>query len=165
MTESWHIWMRDGTHERVTSHMNEACHVTYGWVTHRMNESRHMWMSHVLYEWVTLHTNESRAVWMSHVPCEWVMSHINVWAMSYMNESCHICHIWMRHVTYKRVMSHMNECRYIIYEWVWMSQVIYMNEKCHTWTSACTSSHVQARCRAHVEVTSPMNEVASHMNE
>jgi len=65
-------------------------HVTHEWVTSHMNEPCHIWMSHATYEWVMSHMNESPHIWMNHVTYEWVMTR--------MNESCHI---WVQSVPEK----------------------------------------------------------------
>jgi len=62
-------------------------HVTYEWVTSRMNESRHVW-------WVTSHMQESCHTWVCHVTYECV---IPLMTDSFVN----------RHVTYGWVVSQM----------------------------------------------------------
>ena len=68
--------------ERVTSHMDEPCHirmshVTCGWVMSPMDESRHKYMSHVTYGWAMLHMDESCHIRISHDTHGWVMSHMD----------------------------------------------------------------------------------------
>jgi len=94
---SCHMFVGHVTHECVTSHMNEECHVWKKRINDmrtmdpseyqlkwRVNESCHM------YEWVALHINELQLM--------------NECVTSDMNEACHI---WMSHVIHEWIASHI----------------------------------------------------------
>jgi len=95
---SCHMFVGHVTHEWVTSHMNEECHVWKKRINDmrtmdpseyqlkwRVNESCHM------YEWVALHINELQLM--------------NECVTSDMNEACHI---WMSHVIHEWIASHID---------------------------------------------------------
>jgi len=158
--------------ERVAGLFNvhESCH-THAWVmAHGMYEwiMSHIWMSHFTYSNESCHTYEWVVwhIWMSHG------THLNEscgWAMSHMNEPCHI---WMRHVTSKCVMSHMNEpCRiwmtHVAYEWVihtWMSRVKHINQSSSFTHVTCVMSHTWMRHATFMNASCHTNKwVMSHI--
>jgi len=105
-------------------------------------------MSHVTHKWAMSHMNESCHVWSSHVP---LVSHVPYrWVISHTNESCHICAHARRHSSYPhpQIRSH------VTYEWV----VSLINQSCHTWTSHVPyewgMSHMNASC--HIWTYAPM---------
>jgi len=114
MTLRHHVLWPQQEPRRSCSHGWVMAHalVTYEWVTSRMNESCHTWMSHATHEWVMPHMNESCHTWMSlvthgtyaSVTHEWVMSRMISWAQqehAVVPESRRmwIGHAWMSHVT------------------------------------------------------------------
>ena len=117
---SLRIRMRNFTHGRVMSHMNESypvwtSHVTYEWVMAHTNESCHMRIIHFTYERVISRKETTCPICTSHVTCLWEMSYI--WMsmtvsrvfkghVSHMNQSSHTR---MSHVKYTWVLTHMNE--------------------------------------------------------
>ena len=105
-TESCH------TYQRVKSHVWMR-HITYEWVTSRMNESRHTWMCYVTHEWVrrsceyvvrcTLQRTATHCNILQHTPTN--QRRIRRIRRRF-TESCHTqeciqSHIWMSHVTYE----------------------------------------------------------------
>ena len=96
-------------------------HVTYEWVTSRMNESRHICMSHVTYARVMSYMNEACHIWTSHVTS--ASCSASCWAYMTMSHMHHICDdvtyaccsascillcIYTQDSHYERVMSHMH---------------------------------------------------------
>jgi len=118
--ESWFVMNESHRIQGILSHVDDVSLFCNEWVTSRINESRHVWMSHVTYEWVMSHMNKSCHIWTSHVqydkPRQWDMCMSNVtyeWVMSQMTLSAcpwgwHVfnitCHIWTIHVRYEWVM-------------------------------------------------------------
>jgi len=133
----------------------------YQWVTSRINESRHIWMSHVIFDWVmsptciftvpahvesnyssvtrqqqwvTSHIHESRHIWTSHVTSEGVMSRILFFGTGThesINSSVTGPQQW--------VTSHMNESRH-----VWIDHVTpecVMSQTCIIWVPAHMESN------------------------
>jgi len=178
MDESRTVWMSHVTCEWVTSYMNElhyirTSHVPYEWVMSHANESCHIsmcepchiWMSHVtyvIYEWGMSHINALCHIWMSAGilsmnESEWVKSFI--WMRNVTHERVHVHHHTYKRAAERTLRSHHLWMRSrhtwmsnVTYEWV----VSHMNESHNIWVRAGVPSHVQARCRAHVEVLSTL---------
>jgi len=118
--KSWHIRMRHGTYEFVTSHSCVPPREQSAGRFYR-NKKKERFMSHM---------NESCGMWISRVTCECVMSHMNAlhhtrayrlenskrggFIATKKKEKIHVAYEWVAsshaksHVTCGLVMSHMN---------------------------------------------------------
>jgi len=139
-------------HVRVSYHVC-PCHVTYEYVTSRMNACvmyewvtwRHVWMRHVVSACITSRMNRASQIcmrpthtYMSLVTSVCVMLHMSAWhhihlRLVNMNESFVT---WMSHVWHEWVMSHVRPLR----KWV----MSLMNASCHVQLSHATHDWVMS---------------------
>ena len=145
-----HVTYMSCLYEWVMSHtwvayMNETCHIY----------ELPIWMSHVthmscLYEWVMSHT------WVTWLAYTNESSHTHDWLISSCLYEClfYKALLQKRHIILRSLLIVATPYAYMyVYKWVeshtwmtdvelptWVSQVIHMNESCHTYK--CVMSHI-----------------------
>jgi len=150
----------DHVAQRVTSHVNESCHMWMSHVTHvnasyRTYTQANLPSRHVSY-WcvmsrINVHSHQTNAwchIWTSHTACAtWL---IQTFDMNHSHHTNAWCHIWTSHTacewfmsnvsmshgahihtqSRRAVMSHHESC------YIWMSHITHVNESCRTHTQA-----------------------------